>query len=169
MSLLSTFLPKTSSACATLLLVSITSCTNAESVLAPEAQLQVGSVARASAAPFPYESGRYEKHIDQRGGTINFAIGELYFPPGALKARTVITADVDGRTVGVTLGPSGISFPTNAQPILRFRSLPPKRLPRILYVDSDDVVLEILPTRMRDRSGLEANLSHFSKYIFGVE
>lgn len=169
MSLLSALRPKTSSACATLLLMSLISCTNGQSVLAPDASLQVGAVAQASAAPILYQPGRYAKLIDERGGTINFAIGEVYFPPGALEARTVITADVDGRTMGVVLGPSGVTFPINAQPILRFGPMPPRRVPRILYVDSDDVILEILPARIRGRSGLEANLSHFSKYIFGVE
>lgn len=168
MSLSSAYVRKARKACLTLILVGLGSC-GAESALLPEADLKPGVTARALVAPKPYPGGDYRKPIGPRGGAIRFGIGEVYFPPGAVQARTIITAMVDGRTVGVTLGPSGLTFPADAQPVLRFAVGPERGFANVLYVNSRDVILEVLEAQINKEGRLESRLAHFSKYIFGVE
>lgn len=157
------------SACIVMIVLASASCEQPDLAAPTMPQLRVGDVAHAVNSPLPYRAGRYQERITQRGGVLDFGVGELVFPPGAVDREITIVANVDGRTVAVTLEPAGLTFPRAAQPILRF-SVPPMRgTPRIYYVGLNNVIAEILPTRTNSRTSLETRLAHFSKYIFGVE
>jgi hypothetical protein len=73
--------------------------------------------AKALSAARAYERGAYAASIGPSGGSINFPIGEIVFPAGAVSEETVITAKLDGRTLSVDFEPH-IVFPSGAQPTL---------------------------------------------------
>lgn len=143
-------------------------CTQANPVATASERFQVGALAIAAPALVQLPAGEYSRVIDEHGGRLNFGVGEILFPPGALDKETKISAATDGRTMAVTLRPEGLHFPLHAQPILRF-NIVAHRDPVILYVDHTNTVLELLKARPGERTGVEAQLQHFSKYIFGVE
>lgn len=144
-------------------------CTNADPTAFNNDRLEVGRVAVAAPAPFPYSAGVYSQFIDERGGNLDFGIGEIAFPSGAIAEETLIRATVDGERVSVTFEPTGLQFSALAQPVLRFRLSTLQKNPAILYVDHSNVVLDMLPARVAEGPAVEAPLPHFSKYIFGVE
>lgn len=131
--------------------------------------LQVGSVVTAARSAVPYLQGTYAAEIGPEGGTLHFGVGSLSFPQGAISSRTLITASVDGLTIGAEFGPRGLLFPAGSEPTLKFYVAPPlQEMGRILYVDRHDRVLEVLGSRASESSSVQAELSHFSKYIFGA-
>lgn len=67
------------------------------------AHLPAGIAAvRASAE---YEAGSVSQTITPAGGSIDFNIGTIVFPKGAVDRATTITATVDGESMAVAFGP----------------------------------------------------------------
>lgn len=60
------------------------------------------SAVRAAAQ---YEAGTISQLITPSGGSIDFGIGAITFPKGAVDRATVITATVDGESMAVAFGP----------------------------------------------------------------
>lgn len=133
-----------------------------ESALTPH----VAALSRAHTA------GTVAKTIGPRGGTLEFGIGSLSFPAGAVSENTRITATLDGRNLGVTFGPHGLVFPAGAQPelVLDVRGVQVPVHTSIYYVTEAGAVLERYEPEW---DALEAvarvRLGHFSRYILAAE
>ena len=130
--------------------------------------LRVGSVVQAVISPIAYGGGTYSRLIGPEGGTLYFGAGSLTFPRGAVGGSTLITATVDGVTLGVDFGPEGIAFPFQARPVLKLNSfsITDSNTTSIVYVDDQNRILSVLPTTvdLSSRTAL-AYLDHFSPYI----
>jgi hypothetical protein len=117
-----------------------------------------------------HEAGSYSAMITHRGGTLDFGIGSITFPAGALKGPTRITAVTDGETVGVTFGPHGTQFPADAMPTLTF--VIPGGVPAgayIAYVDEAGTFIEFVETsRGSTGTTVSGKLPHFSKLVMAV-
>ncbi len=123
---------------------------------------------RANVVQTVFAAGSHATVIGPQGGTIDFGVGSLHFPAGALSRTTRISATTDGQNIGVTFAPHGLKFPANAQPVLKLSSMaPPAALTnlRVVYVDAAGRVLEEVATS-HDIEGnhLTAQLRHFSTY-----
>lgn len=137
------------------------------SELRPEG-LRVGAVAKPVLSPVAFEAGSYRATIGPEGGVLDFGIGSLTFPAGAVAQPTIITADVDGHVVGVEFSPDGLVFPRAAQPVLRLDVGRDNisRSSQIVYVDPSHTILQLLETEHQMLSGVaSARLAHFSPYI----
>jgi hypothetical protein len=134
--------------------------------------LRVGEVAHAISAPTAFGAGTYSRTLGPDGGVLHFGVGRLEFPAGALDRPTTITATVDGSTIGAVFSPHGLIFPPNAQPTLVFYINSTTSMDgsaSILYVTPMNVVLEVLGGHFGSNGySVEADVGHFSKFIFGA-
>lgn len=73
--------------------------------------------ATALSAARAYDAGTYTAIIGPQGGILNFPIGDIVFPAGAVASDTRITATVDGRSLAVDFQPH-LVFPAEALPTL---------------------------------------------------
>ena len=139
--------------------------------LRPEGGLKVGSVAHALIAPSRSHIRESSRIIDARGGSVDFGIGRIVFPAGALAQPTLITAVTADATRAVTFSPHGIVFPAEARPELRLgiSGIPtPLENLRIIYIDANGYIAEILPTAIDISTGTAVSaISHFSTYAMG--
>lgn len=133
-------------------------------------ELRVGEVAHAITAPTAFSAGTYSRTLGPDGGVLHFGAGRLEFPAGALARPTTITATVDGATIGAVFSPHGLVFPPHAQPTLVFYLGSDAATDgSILYVTPYNVVLEVLGGHVGANGfTVEANVGHFSKFIFGA-
>jgi hypothetical protein len=115
-----------------------------------------------------YAAGTYAAVIGPQGGRIDFGIGSLDFPAGALSRTTRITATTDGENLGVTFGPHGLQFPEGRQPMLGLSYMDVATDPeglQIVYVNNMGEILEELTTSADiSTSTVGATLRHFSTY-----
>jgi hypothetical protein len=116
--------------------------------------------------PLPYAAT--VKIMGPEGGTITVGPHTLTIPRGALKQRTVITAEVPaGRAVTVRFSPHGLQFkksPTLTLSYAHCKSLPllPKR---IVYTNELLQILEnLLSLDMPRQKKVKADIDHFSRY-----
>jgi hypothetical protein len=139
--------------------------------LRPEGGLKVGSVAHVLALPSRGHIGQNSRIIDARGGSVDFGIGRVVFPAGALARPTLITAVTANATRAVTFSPHGLVFPAEAQPELHLKTsgIPtPFESLRIIYVNPNGYIAEILPTAIDVSTGTAVSaISHFSTYAMG--
>jgi hypothetical protein len=113
---------------------------------------------------YHHEAGSYSAMITHRGGTLDFGIGSITFPAGALKEPARITAVTDGENLGAVFGPHGLEFP---QPVeVTFRSSSP--IPAdafVIYVSEAGEVLETISgTISADRRSIKFLTDHFSGF-----
>jgi hypothetical protein len=144
-------------------------------------QLEGSNALAASAARGPkanvvkstFAAGSYATVIGPQGGTIEFGIGKLVFPAGALQRPTRITATTDGSNLGVEFGPHGLQFPEGNQPQIRFGTAGMSADPAavvIVYIDDFQQVLETLPTFYDiGTETVAGRLSHFSTYAIAKD
>lgn len=107
-----------------------------------------------------HQAGTFSAVITPAGGTIDFGIGSITFPAGAVSRATAVSATVNGADLAVEFQPHGTTFPAGHEPTLTFNAGAPGS---IYYVDKAGRVLEALRTRF-DGSGIHAELGHFSHY-----
>lgn len=124
---------------------------------------------RANVLRSTYAAGNFSSVIGPEGGTIQFGIGEITFPAGAVQRPTLISAAVDGEHLAVTFSPHGLRFTEHAQPVLSLSfaesSASASKL-GIQYVDSGFNVLEVLETSTDIvAEKVTARLWHFSTYV----
>lgn len=81
-----------------------------------QAQFQANVRPVFSAAPFA--AGTHTALITPAGGSIDFGIGSIDFPKGAVQRATHISATVDGSTISVEFAPHLVF--SDAQPTLCF-------------------------------------------------
>lgn len=113
-----------------------------------------------------HRAGRYTNHIGPEGGTLDFGIGSLSIPAGALDSVVLVTAKVNGRDLAVDFQPHGLIFRPGHEPTLSFALAGTEdAFLQVLYFDEAGLVLEQLSTR-RDQDTLTASarLGHFSAY-----
>lgn len=126
---------------------------------------------RAVHATIGFAAGTTTATINPSGGSIDFGIGSITFPKGAVSHATTISATVDGTTVGVAFAPHGLTFPAGAQPTLTF-DVGTVDVPvgaSVLYVDDDGNVLENLGGDFDALAqSVKVQLRHFSPYILGA-
>ncbi len=139
-------------------------------------QLEGSNALAASAANGPkanvvkttFAAGSYATVIGPQGGTIEFGIGKLVFPAGALGHPTRITATTDGSNLGVEFGPHGLKFASAISPQLVMSTASfagDANTLRIVYVDQHGYVLEEMDSEADiGRNQLRASLKHFSTY-----
>jgi hypothetical protein len=144
-------------------------------------QLEQSNALAASAARGPkanvvktqFVAGSYAAVIGPQGGTIEFGIGQLVFPAGALKSPTRITATTDGSHLGVEFGPHGLVFPSSAQPRVSFHTgdiLADPTSAVIVYIDDLQQVLETIATFYDiEAKAVAGKLSHFSTYAIAKD
>ena len=122
-----------------------------------------------SAAPF--SAGTHSALITPAGGSIDFGIGSIDFPKGAVQRATRISASVDGSTMSVEFAPHGLTFSADAQPTLTFSAAGVDLGDGgvIYYVDDNGSVLENLGGIVDAAAGtVSAALKHFSPYILAA-
>jgi hypothetical protein len=131
----------------------------------------VGTRAEPLAYATPGRPATYSSIIGPAGGTLDFEIGSITFPAGALSRPTRITAAIDGVSVGATFGPHGTVFPVGREPELRFRfaGLEIESVSLQIQYLSGVLIDEVLPTTI-DLVGrtASAKIFHFSPYILGA-
>ncbi len=144
-------------------------------------QLEGSNALAASAAKGPkanvvkttFAAGSYATVIGPQGGTIEFGIGKLVFPAGALTRPTRITATTDGSNLGVEFGPHGLVFPNSRQPQVRFHTAGTLVNPTsvaIVYIDDLQQVLETIPAFYYiEAEAVAGRLSHFSTYAIAKD
>lgn len=134
-------------------------------VSAPQAQFPSSIRPIFSAAPFA--AGQSSTRITPAGGTIDFGIGTITFPQGAVDQATWITAGVDGSTISVEFGPHLVF--DDVQPTLCFD---------VAGVALSDGIAVIHVTDDGKRSSIEyqtvaqticVNPASFSKFILAAE
>jgi hypothetical protein len=123
--------------------------------------------AKAISAGKAYSGGTYSASIGSEGGILNFPVGRIVFPAGAVAGETRITARLDGREMAATFGPHGLRFPDGKEPTIEFDlaglKIDASKL-GIVYVDDSDHILESLVTETHDGHAT-SELRHFSKYV----
>lgn len=129
------------------------------------------SGAKANVVSHQHESGTYWANIGKHGGTLDFGIGTISFPAGALEKTTKITAVTDGETMSVTFGPHGTQFPVSAQPTITFQ-VGDSGVPagaHIAYVNGDDEIIELVVTEWNSSgTAVSGKLPHFSKLVLAA-
>lgn len=134
-------------------------------VSGPQAQFPSSIRPIFSAAPFA--AVQSSTRITPAGGTIDFGIGTISFPQGAVDQATWITAGTDGSTLSVEFGPHLVF--DDAQPTLCFG---------VAGVALPQEVAVIHVTDDGNRSSIEyqtignsicVNPSSFSKFILAAE
>jgi hypothetical protein len=115
-----------------------------------------------------HRAGRYTNHIGPEGGTLDFGIGSLSIPAGALDSVVLVTAKVNGRDLAVDFQPHGLIFRPGHEPTLSFALagvLRPEAALQIVYVDEWMTVLETFAHATPSSSHrVDAAISHFSTY-----
>jgi hypothetical protein len=128
-------------------------------------------VAHVLASPSRSHIGQNSRIIDARGGRVDFGIGSIVFPAGALARPTLITAVTADASRAVTFSPHGLVFPAEAQPELQLRTSgisTALESIRIIYIDANGYIAEILPTAIDISTGSALSaISHFSTYAMG--
>jgi len=132
----------------------------------------LGTQARVVQSSIRAENRVFNALIDREGGTLDFGIGRISFPKGAVARPTQITARVDGSGIAVTFGPHGLTFAEAHEPTIEFSykglDVDPTSL-KILYVDTNGKVREVLSTEVDPaESTARAKSGHFSKYVLAV-
>lgn len=128
----------------------------------------VGQKVNAVRAEHRFQAGAVQQVIGPEGGTIQFGIGEIEFPAGAVAHPTLIAASVDGETMAVDFAPHGLQFSAGAEPRLTFYTggIGDGELV-ITYVGADADILEVIPTSRG--SGIAWGLlTHYSKYVLSI-
>lgn len=134
-------------------------------------QAQLPTNARPMASATPFAAGTFSSTITPAGGTIDFGIGSIDFPKGAVQRATVITASVDGKSMLVEFEPHGLTFAAGHEPTLTFNSsgIDLKNGAVIYYIDSNGNVLEDLGGWIDTAAEtVSAALKHFSPYILAA-
>ena len=149
------------------ILIGIGGCTESPSAPAmPAAHYQFLA---APQGPLFSKSVESSAVIGPEGGVLVSSAGHrIEFPAGALAEPTEITLSANTRYAGVELEPHGLRFPAGHEPVLtintggadlsRFDGVD------VLYVDGNNTVLDVLPTRVQGGQ-LQTRLQHFSGYI----
>lgn len=110
--------------------------------------------------------------VGPEGGRVDFGLGSLVFPAGAVAADTRVSAEVDGLTMAVTFGPHGLVFPAGAQPVLEF-DVQGVEIPAnasIFYLGEYGEALERLEIAFdADRGSALTRIGHFSQYAVAVD
>ena len=119
-----------------------------------------------------YAAGTYFAVIGPDGGTLDFGIGSLVVPAGAVTQPTRISAFSNGSDVAVDFQPHGLTFTSGHEPTLWFDlGNAPDDNPQveIQYLDDAGFILEKLPSQL-DATGLtvSAQIRHFSPYAAGI-
>jgi hypothetical protein len=131
----------------------------------------VGTKARPLTYPTAGRPATYSSIIGPAGGILEFGIGSITFPAGALSRFTRISASIDGSTAGATFGPHGTVFPVGALPVLTFTYAGLNADPASLQIQylSGHIVTEVFSTTadLAERTA-SANIFHFSPYILGA-
>lgn len=148
------------------ILIGIGGCTELPSAPATVAKYQF--LAAPQGALFA-KSGESSSVIGPEGGVLVTSAGHrIDFPAGALSAPTTITITANPRYAGVELEPHGLSFPAGHEPVLTINTgganLTGFDAVNILYVGSNESVLDVLPTQVVGGQ-LQTRLRHFSGYI----
>lgn len=124
---------------------------------------QFTSGVRPILAAAPFAAGASSQIITPAGGAIDFGIGTIVFPQGAVDRATWITAEVDGTNMAVEFGPH-LVFST-AQPTLCFdvlgASLPDGY--HVVHVKDDGTAEKV--THVATANGICVTVSSFSKYV----
>jgi hypothetical protein len=126
--------------------------------------------ARAQILHARYRAGTYTTVVTPRGGTLDFGIGSISFPAGAVSSAVRISATVDGQTLAVNFEPHGTVFAAGHEPTLRFQV--PSSLDRasIFYVDDELKIVEAIATAADTSSGTAAGvIGHFSQYVIATD
>ena len=117
---------------------------------------------------------RGEKVIGPAGGTLDIGGGNsITFPAGALSAPTTIKGRVDNRYIEVDLGPTGLRFPSGAEPTLvlsyaNAAGFVPVNLLTIIYTDDAGHFLEDMQGVVDPaQKTVSTKLRHFSRYAVG--
>jgi hypothetical protein len=116
-----------------------------------------------------HRAGHVSETIGRRGGTIDFGIGTLVVPPGALRHNTRISATVNGEDLAVEFEPHGLKFRRGREATLTF-DLRDAQLdndsPQIEYVDSSNTIIESLRTSINSAARqASTQIAHFSIYV----
>lgn len=134
-----------------------------------EPTLAAGANAAAGTArvvKFDHEAGTYSAQIGPHGGTLDFGIGSIEFPAGALRNNLRITAVTDGVNVSATMGPSGLQFPAGATLCFNLAAAGESEEWTIMLVNEAGKVLEAVPGAWI--SGRFCGMiRHFSAYAVG--
>ena len=112
--------------------------------------------------------GSVTRTIGPAGGIIAIGPHSLAIPPYALSGNTTITATAPaGRHLRIDFEPEGLRFARPTALTMSYRACEnPPVLPRVVYVDDQLRLLEILPTlnSLFTRS-VTAKVNHFSGYM----
>lgn len=128
---------------------------------------EVGGMARVLQAS--YRAGTYSAVITRNGGTLDFGIGSISFPAGAVSRTTRISATVDGRSLAVNFEPHGTVFAAGHEPTLTFGVPGVGQAVEIEYLSDSGAVLERLATGTDTLTGtIFAQIKHFSPYAAGI-
>lgn len=121
-------------------------------------------------SPYPCTTSGYgsvTRTIGRSGGIIVIGPHSLLIPPNALNQNVTITATAPaGRMLRVDFEPEGLRFARPTALTMSYRACAnPPALPRVVYIDDQLRLLEILPSvnSLFTRS-VTAKLSHFSGY-----
>lgn len=134
---------------------------------------QVGIGHQVSAIQKVHQAGTFSKVITPAGGSIDFGIGSISFPAGAVSRATAISATVNGTELAVELEPHGTVFPVGKEPTLALDASHASSAAdraRVYYVDDTGAVLETLATNFSSATmWASVSLQHFSKYALAAE
>jgi hypothetical protein len=115
-------------------------------------------------------AGTYSQKITPAGGTIDFGVGSLTFPKGAVQHTTTITAEINGASLAVQFGPHGLQFPADAQPELCFDVAGLDLLSAaILYVNEGTVLENWGGALNADSGAFCVGAPHFSTMILASD
>lgn len=124
----------------------------------------------ALSAAKAYARGSYTASIGTSGGTLEFPIGTISFPAGAVPTETRITATVDGKSLAVDFQPH-LVFPAGARPTLTLSFAGVRAAPATLvvfHISDSGKLLEVLrPTVDLATSTLKISASSFSGFVIG--
>ena len=117
-------------------------------------------------------AGVYQASIGPDGGTLEFSIGQIVFPAGAVSRNTTITARVDGKTIAVDFQPH-LVFPDNAQPALTLSyagvDVDPTGLV-VVHIQDSGVLAEVLsPTLNLQTSEATVHAPGFSGFALASQ
>jgi hypothetical protein len=112
------------------------------------------------------------KTIGTGGGTINVGPHSLVIPSGALSSNVSITATAPaGQHIKVEFKPEGLKFAKTSALTMSYKQcnlvsgLLSKLLFKVVYVDNNNNVLEVLPSVMNLlKQNVTGSLKHFSAY-----
>jgi hypothetical protein len=130
----------------------------------------IGTQARVVHAT--YSAGTYSAVVTPSGGTLDFGIGSISFPAGAVQSAVRISATVDGQTLAVNFEPHGTMFAAGHEPTLRLEltgAVEDTSGTEIQYLSDSGLILERLPTAVDNLNGsISTQIQHFSPYAAGI-